>query len=89
MHYNKALKCFQNVAEPDYENAIKEAVCAVEAAAQVLFSSDGKNLDDIIDAICFWIIYAIQFLIGHVVIVNKLLPCSTYIALNSYKLFFG
>jgi AbiJ N-terminal domain 4 len=30
-HYDKALQFFRNPAKPDYENAVKEAVCAVEA----------------------------------------------------------
>jgi hypothetical protein len=50
-HFNKALGFFRKVSEPDYENAVKEAVCAVEAAAQVLFSSEGVALDDIIKKI--------------------------------------
>lgn len=50
-HYNKALEFFRNAHEPDYENTVKEAVSAVEAAGQVLFSSEGKQLDDIIRTI--------------------------------------
>lgn len=46
-HYNKALRFFRAVSEPDYENTVKEAVCAVEATARVLFPSAGKTLDDI------------------------------------------
>jgi len=37
MHYDKALKFFRNPSMPDYENTVKEAVCAVEAAGKVLF----------------------------------------------------
>jgi len=36
-HYDKALKFFREPSNPDYENAVKEAVCAVEAAGKVLF----------------------------------------------------
>ncbi len=40
-HYNKALQFFRNPSKPDYENAVKEAVCAVEAAGKVLFPAAG------------------------------------------------
>ncbi len=36
-HYDKALSFFRNPTKPDYENAVKEAVCAVEAAGKSLF----------------------------------------------------
>ena len=36
-HYDKALKFFRTPSKPDYENAVKEAVCAVEAAGKILF----------------------------------------------------
>lgn len=36
-HYEKALKFFRDATKPDYENAVKEAVCAVEAAGKALF----------------------------------------------------
>lgn len=36
-HYDKALHFFRNRATPDYENCVKEAVCAVEAAGKLLF----------------------------------------------------
>lgn len=36
-HFNKALRYFRNVSQPDPENAVKEAVCAVEAAGKALF----------------------------------------------------
>ena len=49
-HFNKALKYFQNVSQRDPENAVKEAVCAVEATARALFSSPGaKTLGDIVN----------------------------------------
>lgn len=36
-HYDKAMKFFQDATNPDYENCVKEAVCAVEAAGKSLF----------------------------------------------------
>lgn len=36
-HYDKALHFFRSPSKPDYENAVKEAVCAVEAAGKTLF----------------------------------------------------
>lgn len=36
-HYAKALSYFRDRVKPDPENAVKEAVCAVEAAAKDLF----------------------------------------------------
>lgn len=36
-HFEKALQFFRSYAKPDYENAVKESVCAVEAAGKVLF----------------------------------------------------
>jgi hypothetical protein len=36
-HFSKALHYFRNREKPDHENAVKEAVCAVEAAAKELF----------------------------------------------------
>ncbi len=36
-HYEKALQFFRNPSKPDFENAVKEAVCAVEAAGKALF----------------------------------------------------
>jgi len=38
-HYDKALQFFRHPSKPDYENTVKEAVCAVEAAGKSLFSS--------------------------------------------------
>ena len=47
-HFNKALKYFRSVSQPDPENAVKEAVCAVEATARALFpDSGGKTLGEI------------------------------------------
>ena len=51
-HYNKGLRYFQLVSQPDYENAVKEAVCAVEATARALFPTPGaKTLGEIITSI--------------------------------------
>lgn len=51
-HFNKAIRYFQDVSKPDPENAVKEAVCAVEATARVLFpTSKSKTLGDIIKSI--------------------------------------
>ena len=36
-HYEKALQFFRSLSKPDYENSVKEAVCAVEAAGKALF----------------------------------------------------
>jgi len=36
-HYQKALRFFRDPSKPDYENTVKEAVCAVEAAGKALF----------------------------------------------------
>jgi hypothetical protein len=36
-HFSKALRHFRDREKPDHENAVKEAVCAVEAAAKELF----------------------------------------------------
>jgi hypothetical protein len=50
-HYNKALKFFRNVSHPDYENVVKESVCAVEAVARVLFPDGGSTLGEIVKSI--------------------------------------
>lgn len=48
-HFAKALRYFRARAEPDPENAVKEAVCAVEAAAKQLFpNAKGKTLEDVV-----------------------------------------
>lgn len=36
-HYDKAMQFFRSPAKPDYENCVKEAVCAVEATGKTLF----------------------------------------------------
>ena len=50
-HFNKALKYFRNVSQPDFENVVKEAVCAVEAVAKVLFPDGGPTLGDVVKSI--------------------------------------
>lgn len=50
-HFNKALRYFRNVSQPDPENVVKEAVCAVEATARVLFPSGGSTLGDVLKSI--------------------------------------
>jgi hypothetical protein len=36
-HFDKAIQFFRHPTRPDYENSVKEAVCAVEAAGKSLF----------------------------------------------------
>lgn len=50
-HFNKALRYFRNVSQPDPENVVKEAVCAVEAAARALFPSGGSTLGEVVKSI--------------------------------------
>lgn len=50
-HFNKALGFFRNVSQPDHENVVKEAVCAVEATARVLFPSGGATLGEVVKSI--------------------------------------
>ena len=38
-HYNKAVKFFNNIEEPDYKNSIKESLCALESCIE---STTGK-----------------------------------------------
>lgn len=48
-HFRKALAFFRDRVDVDYENAVKEAVCAVEAAAKRLFpGARGATLGDVI-----------------------------------------
>ncbi|WP_202708329.1 hypothetical protein [Sporosalibacterium faouarense] len=35
-HYNKALNFFRDYEKPDYENTIKESICALELALEIL-----------------------------------------------------
>lgn len=49
MHFGKALRYFRDRIKPDPENAIKEAVCAVEAAAKELFpNAKATTLGDVV-----------------------------------------
>ena len=50
-HFNKALRYFRNISQPDPENVVKEAVCAVEATARALFPSGGSTLGDVVKSI--------------------------------------
>ena len=43
MHYSKALNFFRDRAQPDYENTVKEAVCAIESAGKDLFPQAGVS----------------------------------------------
>jgi hypothetical protein len=48
-HYNKAINFFNERPEPDIQNSIKEAVCALEAFVEILFGKKAaKNFDDVI-----------------------------------------
>ncbi|HTZ97614.1 MAG TPA: hypothetical protein VMB18_14530 [Terriglobales bacterium] len=47
-HFAKALRYFRDRVKPDPENAVKEAVCAVEAAAKELFpNAKASTLGDV------------------------------------------
>lgn len=48
-HFDKALQFFRHPTSPDYENAVKEAVCAVEAAGKLLFpTAKATTLGDLV-----------------------------------------
>lgn len=48
-HFDKALRFFRHPTRPDYENAVKEAVCAVEAAGKTLFPmAKASTLGDLV-----------------------------------------
>lgn len=48
-HYEKALRFFRHPSNPDYENSVKEAVCAVEAVGKLLFPlAKASTLGDVI-----------------------------------------
>lgn len=48
-HFDKALQFFRHPSKPDYENAVKEAVCAVEAAGKALFPlAKASTLGDLV-----------------------------------------
>lgn len=47
-HYDKAMSFFRNPTNPDFENAVKESVCAVEAAGKSLFpNAKASTLGDL------------------------------------------
>lgn len=47
-HYDKALHFFRHPSKPDFENAVKEAVCALEAAGKALFpAAKASTLGDL------------------------------------------
>lgn len=51
-HYAKALNYFEHPSKPDFENSVKEAVCAVEAASRHLFpQTKAKTLGEVINRI--------------------------------------
>jgi hypothetical protein len=51
-HFAKALQYFDHPSKPDYENSVKEAVCAVEAAARHLFPhTNAKTLGEVVNRI--------------------------------------
>jgi len=51
-HYQKALRYFRQTSNPDLENAVKEAVCAIEAAGKALFPDQTpQTLDDVIKSL--------------------------------------
>lgn len=48
-HYDKAMQFFRSPSKPDYENCVKEAVCAVEAAGKILFpAAKATTLGDLV-----------------------------------------
>lgn len=48
-HYAKALQFFRHPSQPDFENAVKEAVCAVEATGKALFpEAKASTLGDLL-----------------------------------------
>jgi hypothetical protein len=48
-HFDKALQFFRHPTRPDYENAVKEAVCSVEAAGKTLFPmAKASTLGDLV-----------------------------------------
>ena len=50
-HFTKARSFFEKAPEPDFPNAIKEAVSAMEAAAKHLFSTKPKDFEKVIKSI--------------------------------------
>jgi len=50
-HIEQALALFGKRPSPDYRNAIKEAISAVESAAKVISAKDKATLDDALKAV--------------------------------------
>lgn len=50
-HFNKARVFFEKAPEPDFPNAIKEAVSAMEAAAKCLFPAGQKDFEKVIKSV--------------------------------------
>jgi hypothetical protein len=50
-HLDEALKKLSAKPEPDYRNAIKEAISAVESAAKVIARDEKADLDEALDAL--------------------------------------
>jgi hypothetical protein len=42
-HYNKAIRFFNQTQEPDYNNSIKEALCALESAIEICTGKKASN----------------------------------------------
>jgi hypothetical protein len=42
-HYNKALEYFRDKEKYDYENSVKESICAIESCLAILFSNEITN----------------------------------------------
>lgn len=51
LHFNKARLFFEKAPEPDFPNAIKEAVSAMEAATKHLFSARKNDFEKVIKSI--------------------------------------
>jgi hypothetical protein len=48
-HYNKAVKFFNERPSPDVHNCVKEAICALEAFAEIIFGKKAaKSFDEVI-----------------------------------------
>ena len=47
-HFEKALKSFNALPDPDVENCIKDAVSAIESVGRVIIKDDNALLSDIV-----------------------------------------
>ena len=43
IHYKKSLDFFNQMPFPDFKNCVKEAICALEACVEILFSEDASK----------------------------------------------